>query len=76
MKKCRNFISTVARAEYHDRIGKISQQSENVSGSRKIFIRDIYLVKKLICSMNSYVGRIINRLSVSAIFSKHIYLVL
>lgn len=41
-----NFIGTVMKHGYHYYIGKIFSQSGNVYCSYKIFIADIYLIKK------------------------------
>lgn len=41
-----NFIGTVMKHYCHDYIGKIFSQSGNVYCNHKIFIADIYLIKK------------------------------
>lgn len=41
-----NFIGTVMKHDCHDFIGKIFSQSGNVYCSYKIFIAEIYFIKK------------------------------
>lgn len=54
-----NFINVVMRHDCRDYIGQIQNQSENVRTDYKIFIVNIYLIKRLLYSINNHLKCII-----------------